>query len=70
MHWSDIPWKPSSRTLRQFAAIWIVFFGLLAVWHGFWHERVMVAAVLGVLASTVGPIGLVRPQWIRPVFVA
>ena len=49
MHWSDIPWKPSSRTLRQFAAIWIVFFGLLAVWHGFWHERVMVAAVLGAL---------------------
>ena len=27
MQWSDIPFVPSSRTLRQFAGLWIAVFG-------------------------------------------
>jgi hypothetical protein len=70
MNWSDIPWKPSARTLRQFAALWITFFAALAVWQGVAHRRAVVAMVCTVMALTVGPLGLVRPSLIRPIFVA
>ena len=28
----EINWRPSLRELRAFAAIWLVFFGLIGVW--------------------------------------
>jgi hypothetical protein len=70
MRWSDLPVNPSPSMLRQFAGLWIVFFGSLAAWHwaALGHSRI--AAALGILAFTVGPIGLVVPTAIRPVFVA
>lgn len=70
MRWSDIPWKPTNRTLREFAAVWTVFFAGLAAWQGFVSDRPALAVVLAVLAVTVGPLGLVWPQAIRPLFVA
>src|SRR5438309_4580317 len=69
MNWSDLPWQPTARTLRQFAALWLVFFGALAVWHGFVHGRTAVAVTGAVLALTVGPLGLAWPALVRPVFV-
>src|SRR5687768_8935989 len=69
MRWSDIPFDPSPRMLRQFAGLWIVFFGGLACWHGFVRGNTTVALVLGALAVTLGPLGLVLPRALRPVFV-
>jgi hypothetical protein len=69
MNWSDIPWKPTERTLRQFAALWLVFFSGLAYWHGYVHGRLEVAVVLAALALSVGPLGLARPHLVRPIFV-
>ena len=69
MQWSDIPFSASSRTLRQFAGLWIVFFGALACWRAVGREQVSLGIVLGTLAVTVGVAGLVKPQWIRPIFV-
>jgi hypothetical protein len=69
MNWSDIPWNPSQRTLRQFAALWMIFFAALACSHGFLRGHAALAAVFAVLAVTIGPLGLVRPQAIRPIFV-
>ena len=69
MRWSDLPLKPSSRTLRQFAALWIIFFGGLATWYGFGRGSNTAATVLAVLAVTVGPVGLVAPAAMRPIFV-
>jgi hypothetical protein len=69
MRWSDIPLNPTSRTLRQFAALWIVFFAGIAAWQYWHHERSTLAVILLVLAVTVGPIGLVRPNLLRPIFV-
>jgi hypothetical protein len=69
MQWSDLPLNPSSRTLRQFAGLWIAFFGGWAAWQYFVHARTELALVLGVLALTIGPIGLVFPPAVRPVFV-
>jgi hypothetical protein len=68
MRWQDIDFHPPSRTLRQFAAIWIVFFGGMALWQGFVLHRTALATVLAV-ATLLGPVGLMRPQWLRPIFV-
>jgi len=63
------PFNPTERMLRQFAAIWIVFFGAIAAWQRFHHHRETLAIVLAVLAVTVGPIGVAWPRAIRPIFV-
>jgi hypothetical protein len=68
MRWSDLPLKPSARMLRQFAGLWILFFGGLAVWNG-WRQAETRALVFAVLALTVGPAGLIWPSANRPVFV-
>ena len=34
MQWSDIQFHPPIKTLRQFAGLWLVFFGGLAIWQG------------------------------------
>src|SRR5947209_8661384 len=69
MQWSDIPRNPPARTLRQFAGLWLVCFGLLAAWEGWGRGRPHAALLLAGLALTVGPLGLVKPAWVRPVFV-
>jgi hypothetical protein len=69
MNWSDLPRDPSPRLLRQFAALWLVFFGGTAAWQGAVRGRVELAVVLAVLAVTVGPLGLVKPRAVRPIFV-
>jgi hypothetical protein len=60
----------TTRLLRQFAALWMLFFGALALWQYFRHDSLAWAAVFGSLSVTLGPAGLLRPAIIRPVFVA
>jgi hypothetical protein len=67
MQWSDIPRSPSRRVLRQFAGLWIVVFGGLAVRQ--WFSGSDHAVWLGLLAVTVGAAGLARPAIVGPVFV-
>ena len=55
--------------LRQFAAIWVVFFGATAAWQEFHHHRHVPAIVFAILSVTVGPVGVAWPKAIRPVFV-
>ena len=69
MRWSDIPFSPSTRTLRQFAGLWLAFFGAIAAWQGFARGRVGVAVALACLAIVIGGIGLARPALVRPIFV-
>jgi hypothetical protein len=69
MQWSDIQFDPPRKTLRQFAGLWIAFFGGFALWQGLVRGHQALAAVLGALALTVGPIGLARPGWLRPIYV-
>jgi len=70
VRWSDIPFHPSRKTLRQFGLIWIAFFGGLAAYQWFARGNTTAATILGAAAVTVGPVGLARPEWLRPVFVA
>lgn len=70
MRWSEIQFRPDDRTVRQFAGLWIVFFGGIAVYQGCFRERTTVALTLGAVAAVVGLIGLAVPRMIRPIYVA
>lgn len=69
MRWSDLPLSPSTRTLRQFAALWVLFFGGLAAWEGLFRQRPTAGLALAALSLTVGPLGLWRPKLLRPIYV-
>lgn len=70
MQWSDLPLNPAPRMLRQFAGLWTGFFSIAACWQAWGRERPTVGLVLGALAVTVGPLGLLWPALMRPIFVA
>ena len=70
MRWSDLPLTPSTRMLRQFSALWIGFFSAVGVWQWFIRDHHTLAVVYGSLAVTLGPIGLLRPAIMRPIFIA
>jgi saxitoxin biosynthesis operon SxtJ-like protein len=69
MRWSDIQFDPPRTTLRQFAGLWLVFFGGLALWEALVRGRPGLAAIFALLAVTIGPLGLTRPQWVRLIYV-
>jgi hypothetical protein len=69
MRWSDIQFDPSRTTLRQFAGLWLVFFGGLALWQGPVRGQTGLASILAVLALTIGVLGLTRPESVRPIYV-
>jgi hypothetical protein len=69
MQWTDIPLDPPRKTLRQFSVLWLVFFGGLALWYGLVRDRIGLGMALGVLALAIGPVGLIRPEWLRPIYV-
>ena len=60
---------PNDRMLRQFAILWIVFFATMAVIQEMHHQRHILAVVLGIAAVIIGPLGLLWPRTIRPIFV-
>jgi Saxitoxin biosynthesis operon protein SxtJ len=70
MQWSDIPRSPDAKTLRQFGGIWVVFFGGAALYQYFAKGHATVALTFAILALTVGPLGLIRPQLIKLIFVS
>jgi hypothetical protein len=69
MHWADIPLSPPPRTLRQFAGLWILFFGGLAGWESWVKGHDGAGVALALLAFTVGPLGMIKPWCIRPIYV-
>ena len=64
------PVHPPSKTLRQFVCLWLACFGGLAAWEGIVREHTNLAATLAVLALTVGLVGIIWPQTMRPIYVA
>jgi hypothetical protein len=68
MHWSEVTAPPSTRTLRQFAALFLIVFTVVAglrLWRGETGTLTIAIAVTGV---TVGLVGLARPGAIRYVY--
>jgi hypothetical protein len=68
MRWNDIDFNPSTRSLRQFALVWILFFSAMALWAiATSHNRTTVLLCLG--AALGGIAGLVKPPMLRPIYV-
>src|SRR3989442_10386923 len=66
---SDIPFQPAPRTLRQFAAAWLVFFLVLARYQYFTRGHHTAGFVLGGAALVVGTLGLIKPGAVRWIFI-
>lgn len=69
MRWSDIPFDPTRKTLRQFAGLWLVFFGGVALWQALVRGRMNLGLSIGALALVVGLAGLTRPEWVRLIYI-
>ena len=69
MNFSDIPRNPDVRMLRQFAGLWILFFGGLALSQHFRSHNAPAALIVGALAIGIGVPGLLFPQFLKPIFV-
>ncbi len=69
MTWKEIPRNPSSKTLRQFAAAWLVFFGFVAA-QQYRHGHRLAGIIIGILAVIVGLAGLTKPPRVRWIFVS
>lgn len=68
MQWSDVIKPPPPKLLRQFAGLWLVFFGGLAAWR-YWHGQTGgITIAIAVAAVVVGVAGLIVPAVVRPVF--
>jgi len=69
MRWADVPFDPSRSTLRQFAGLWLVFFGGMALWQALVKGHAQLGLSLAALAAIVGLLGLTRPEWVRFIYV-
>lgn len=69
MQWSDVPFQPDRKTLRQFAGLWLIVFGGMALWKALVVGQTTLGLSLGALALVVGVAGLTRPEWMRPIYV-
>jgi hypothetical protein len=66
----EIPWKPSHRDLRWFAALQFVFLALVA-WLLHRHAGpAWIAWSVVIVSVVVAGVGLAAPRAVRPVFVA
>jgi hypothetical protein len=69
MTWSDLQLNPSEKTLRQFAGLCLLIFGALAIIDVQFRNRPTAALIEGVLAVGLGPLGLIAPRALKPVWV-
>ncbi len=69
MTWSDIPFRPTAKALRQFAAAWLIFFLAFGAYQYLVRRHLAVGLVLMSLALVIGLLGLIRPAAVRWLFV-
>ncbi len=68
MQWSEVTARPSPRTLRQFAGLFLIIFAVTAglrAWRGDTGTTTIAIAAAGVV---VGTLGLLRPTAVRYVY--
>ena len=69
MTWSEIPFRPATKALRQFAAAWLVFFSALGAHQYLVRHRPGAGLILMSMAVVIGALGLVKPAMVRWIFV-
>jgi hypothetical protein len=69
MNFSDIPFNPDRKVLRQFAVLWVLFFVTIGTYQFFAHARGGVGLGLIIAGLTIGIPGLLWPHLLRWIFV-
>jgi len=70
MKWSDATRPPSPTQLRQFAVLWLLFFGGVGAWRAFDGTLGVTAGRLLVLSGVTGLIGVAWPAFMRWIYTA
>ena len=68
MTWFDLPLKPTTRALRQFAGSWLVLFVILALRQSVARHHPASGWVFAAIAL-VGLLGLLKPAAVRWIFI-
>jgi hypothetical protein len=68
MKWSELPLNPATKTLRQFAAISLVFFLGVGTFQWMARGRPTLGFILIAIGLFIGILGLVQPRAVRWVF--
>lgn len=68
MTFQDALRRPTTRTLRQFSLLWVLFFAGMALWQYAGRHNPSAAGILALAAFSVGPAGLIAPRLVRPIF--
>ncbi|CAN5829135.1 hypothetical protein BH23PLA1_BH23PLA1_20390 [soil metagenome] len=64
-----INWRPDRSTLAGFSEAWMFFLGMVAAPLSLFRDRPILAATFWTLAVVGRLVGLVRPWWMRPVYL-
>lgn len=64
-----INWKPDRKTLAEFSEFGLFFLGMVAAPLAYFKGRAAVAAVFWVAAVAGRLLGLLRPEWLKPVYL-
>ena len=65
-----INWQPTPKELRAFAALWLVFFGLLGAWLAWRGSPASIYLLLWGVGVFGGLLGFAVPAAVRPIYVA
>lgn len=69
MQWSEKHTNPTLKTLRQFGGLSFIFLSYGAYVQGYVRHNVNLAVVFAAVAASIGVLALVKPAYIRPLFV-
>ena len=69
MRWSDVTRPPTTRMLRQFAALWLVVFSGMAMARWYGGRGGAGTILLAAVAVVVGVTGLAAPRIVRPIYM-
>ena len=64
-----INWRPDRKTLAEFSEFGMFFLGMVAAPLAYFRGHPTLAAIFWVAGVAGRLIGLVRPEWLKPVFV-
>jgi hypothetical protein len=70
MNFSEIPFHPARKTLRLFAALSLVFFLAIGIYQYMEKAHHTLGTIFVVLALIIGPLGLIKPEAVRWIFVS
>jgi hypothetical protein len=69
MTWSEIPFHPTTKALRQFSAGWLLFWLAFGVHQYAVHHHTWAGLALMGIAVVIGTPGLLKPALVRWLFV-